>query len=131
MSAPSLGIVKLLPEGIVRELAYTGRKMSAVEAHRLGLANEVYATQEELLENVMEVAREIATKAPLAVYGSKKIITYSRDHDTKDTLNFIRIWNASMLQRDEIAEAITANSEKREGQFTELPPLPKSYSGDI
>ena len=30
-----------------------------------------------------------------------------------------------MLQRDEIAEAMTANAEKRDGQFADLPPLPK------
>ena len=35
-------ICKLLPEGVVKELAYTGRKMSATEAKALGLVNEIY-----------------------------------------------------------------------------------------
>ena len=39
-------ITKLLPEGVAKELAYTGRKMSAREAKTLGLVNEVYKDQE-------------------------------------------------------------------------------------
>jgi enoyl-CoA hydratase len=123
-------LVKLIPEGIVRELAYTGRRMSAAEAREVGLVNALYENQEAMLAGVMEIAAEIARKAPLAVYGSKHMINYSRDHNTVDSLDYVRIWNASMLQREEIAEAMAASSEKREGNFADLPPFPDSDAGN-
>jgi enoyl-CoA hydratase len=116
-------LVKLIPEGIVRELAYTGRRMPAREAQAVGLVNRVFADQKTMLAGVMEIAREIASKAPLAVYGCKRMINYARDHSTADGLDYISIWNASMLQPDEVIEAITANREKRAGDFADLPRL--------
>lgn len=114
-------ITKLLPEGVARELAYTGRRMSAEEAKSLGFVNAVFDSHEALIEGVMGVAAEIAKKAPLAVYGSKRLINYSRDHSTADSLDYISIWNASMLNHGEIREAMTANAEKREGDFASIP----------
>ncbi|MEQ8746040.1 crotonase/enoyl-CoA hydratase family protein [Pyruvatibacter sp.] len=115
-------IVKILPEGIVRELAYTGRRIHAAEAKEVGLVNRVFADHATMLDGVMEIAREIAANAPLAVAGCKRLINYSRDHTTADALDYIAIWNASMLQTGEIMEAMTANAEKREGDFADLPP---------
>ncbi len=114
-------LVKLIPEGIVRELAYTGRRMSADEAQRVGLVNQVFPDQQTMLDAVMDIAREIASKAPLAVYGCKRMINYARDHTTADGLDYIGIWNASMLQPAEMAEAISANGERRPGKFVDLP----------
>lgn len=114
-------ITHLLPEGIVKELAYTGRRISAQEAKQHGLVNEIYTDHEAMLEATMGIARQIATKAPLAVYGSKKIINHSRDHSTADSLDYISLWNASMLQPDEISEAFAAAQEEREGDFVDLP----------
>ncbi|HUO05527.1 MAG TPA: crotonase/enoyl-CoA hydratase family protein [Candidatus Binataceae bacterium] len=122
-------LAKLIPEGIVRELAYTGRKFPAKEAHAAGLINRLFPDHKSMLEGVMAVAIEIARKAPLAVYGSKRMITYARDHSTADGLDYIGIWNASMLQPEEIMEAIGSNMEKRAGNFAELPVIsPKRES---
>lgn len=123
-------LVKLIPEGIVRELAYTGRRMPATEARDFGLVNAVFEDQSSLLQHVMQIATEIAGKAPLAVYGSKHMINYSRDHTTADSLDYVRIWNASMMQRSEIVEAIAANREQRDGDFADLPPIIKK-GGDF
>ena len=114
-------ITKLLPEGVVKELAYTGRRMSAQEARSHGLVNDVFPDQQTMLEAVMDIARQIASKAPLAIYGSKHIINYARDHSTADSLDYIGLWNASMLQANEISEAINAAEEKRGGDFVDLP----------
>jgi enoyl-CoA hydratase len=124
-------LVKLIPEGIVRELAYTGRRMSAAEAHAVGLVNRVFPDQETMLAEVTAIAREIASKAPLAVYGCKRMINYARDHSTADGLDYIGLWNASMLQPDEMAEALAANAEKRPGDFVDLPKVKRHTSGDI
>ena len=77
---------KLVPPGIVRELAYTGRKFTAQEAKEMGLVNAVYPDQESLLAGVMDVAKAIAKNSPLAVTGCKEMINYSRDHSVEDSL---------------------------------------------
>ena len=116
-------LVKLIPEGFVREIAYTGRRVDSNEANRIGLVNAVYPDQATMLEEVMKVAREIASKAPLAVYGCKKMINYARDHSTADGLDYIAIWNASMFKPEEIFEAMSANAENRQGEFASLPKI--------
>ena len=121
-------LVKLIPEGFVREMAYTGRRVSSNEANRVGLVNAVYPDQATMLEEVMKVAREIASKAPLAVYGCKKMINYARDHSTADGLDYIAIWNASMFKPEEILEAMSANAENRQGEFASLPKIKRPSS---
>ena len=114
-------ILNHLPEGIVRELAYTGRKMHAEECERRGLYNGVYDSQEAMLEGVMAIAKDIAAKPPLAVYGCKHMITYGRDHSTQDALDYVGVWNMSMLLPQEMMEAMQANAQKRNGDFADLP----------
>ena len=114
-------IVKLIPEGIVRELAYTGRRMPAAEALNVGLVNRVFDDHEAMLDGVMDVALEIAANAPLAVHGCKRAISYARDHSTQDGLDWIGLWNASNLHPEEIQEAMQARAEKRPADFADLP----------
>ena len=121
-------LLNLLPEGVVRELSYTGAKLGAEEARALGLVNRVYPDQASMLEGVMKIAAQIAEQAPLAVYGCKRMINYSRDHTTADSLDYVVIWNASMLKVDQIAEAMQAKMEQRPANFVELPKLPTSIA---
>ena len=114
-------ITYLIPEGVARELAYTGRRMPADEAKSFGLINEVFTDQGAMIDGVMKVAAEIASKPPLAVYGCKRAITYARDHATPDALDHIGVWNASMLIPQQVGEAMQAAAEKRAPQFSELP----------
>ncbi|MCF6275294.1 MAG: enoyl-CoA hydratase-related protein [Robiginitomaculum sp.] len=116
-------ILNHLPEGIARELAYTGRKMDAAEAKSYGLVNAVYKDQDEMLAGVMDIAATISAKSPLAVMGCKKTITYGRDHTTKDALEQIAIWNASFLNPGEMMEAMQARAQKRLGDFKDLPKI--------
>ena len=121
-------ILNHMSEGVVRELAYTGRKMHADECKARGLFNEVYADQNAMLEAVMDIAKEIASKPPLAVYGCKRIISYSRDHSTADSLDNIAIWNMSMLNPSEMMEAMISGKQKRVGNFQDLPQATKKKS---
>jgi len=116
-------LAKLIPEGIVRELAYTGKRMPAAEARSVGLVNGIYPDQATMLEAVMKIAREIASKAPMAVYGCKKMITHARDNTTASTLDYVGIWNASFLSIDEISEAMSAMQQKRPAEFADLPAM--------
>ena len=114
-------LAKLIPEGYVKEMAYTGKRITAADALRFGLINELYDSQEEMLSAVLEIAHDIASKAPLAVHGCKKMINYSRDHSTADTLDYVAVWNASQFKIEEILEAMNAMREKRKGNFINLP----------
>ena len=101
--------------------------MSASEALSTGLLNRVFNSHEEMLDGVFAIAKEIASKAPLAVYGCKRLINYSKDHSTADTLDYVAIWNASMMQGQEMQEAMQSRAEKRDGDFTTLPPRKGSF----
>ena len=114
-------ITHLIPEGVARELAYTGRKMPAAEAKSFGLVNNTFVDQVAMLKGVMQVAAEIASKPPLAVYGCKRAITYARDHSTADALDHIGVWNASMLIPQQMQEAMQAAAEQRAPAFEDLP----------
>ena len=118
-------------DDVARELAYTGRRFSAAEAQAVGLVNKVFPDSKSMLEGVLEIAHHIASKSPLAVYGSKRMINYARDHSTSDGLDYIGIWNASFLQPEEMGEAMAANGQKRHGDFVELPRIRKSQADEI
>jgi enoyl-CoA hydratase len=116
-------LCKLMPEGWVRQLAYTGERLPAERALQLGLINEVFDTQAAMLEHAKKVAGEIALRNPLAVTGSKVMINYARDHSTADCLDYIGVWNAAMLAGPHMREAFAARAEKREPAFPDLLPL--------
>jgi enoyl-CoA hydratase len=113
---------QLLPQGLVRELAYTGRRLSAQEALAHGLVNNVYKDQDALIRGVMQKAAEIAQRSPLAVWGSKEMINYARDHSISDGLDYIATWQAGMFHDADMAEAFAAKQEKREPEYSDLLP---------
>jgi len=117
---------KLVPAGVVRELAYTGRRMNAQRAKEVGLVNEVYPSHEALLAGVLEIAREIAEKSPLAIWGSKQMLNYARDHSVEDGLDYIATWQAGMFFGTDMAEAFTAKAEKRKPVFQNNPATRRS-----
>lgn len=115
-------ILNLLPEGIVRELSYTGRKMHADEAAHYGLVNRVLPDRDACVAAAQEMAGVIAKKAPMAVHGCKRAITYGRDHTTQEALDWIGLWNASMLNQSEMMAAMSAKQTGSPGAFAKLPP---------
>lgn len=116
-------LCKLIPEGWVREMAYTGRRLPAQRAKEIGLVNEVYPDHETMMAAVMETAREIASKSPLAVAGSKVMINHARDHTIADSLDYIALWQTGMFSPPHMAESFAAKSERREAAFPDLEPL--------
>ena len=116
----------LLPQGMVRELAYSGRRLMAQRALELGFVNELFDSQEQMLAHVMKLAEEIASKSPLAVHGSKVMINYARDHSINDGLDYIATWQAGMYNpAADMMESFKAKAEKREPQYDDLLPLRK------
>ena len=108
---------RLVPDGIARELAYTGRSVDAVEAKQIGLANQVFDTPEALRAGVRAIAQSIAAKSPLAIRGTKEMLNYGRDHSVADGLNYIATWNAAMLMSADLEESMAAMRERRPPRF--------------
>jgi enoyl-CoA hydratase len=114
---------KLVAPGMVRELAYTGRRLPAARAREIGLVNEVYEDQAAMLAAVEEIAREIAERSPLAVHGSKEMLIYARDHSVADSLDHIATWQTGMFQAADMLECFAAKGEKRKPVFEDLVPI--------
>ena len=111
---------RVIPEGKVRELAYTGRRMPAEEALEAGLVNKVYESHEEMVSGLKEMAAVIASKSPLAVYGTKAILNFSRDHTIAEGLEYNALWSGAMLPQEDMAEAMMSNMEKRDPEFQDM-----------
>lgn len=107
----------IVPQGIVRELAYTGRNVYGAEAEKIGLVNHAYDSYEEMIEAVSELAQDIARKSPLAIRGTKQMLLYTRDHSVADALNYQATWNAGMLSFEDVMLAIGASSEGKLADF--------------
>ncbi len=118
---------KLIPEGVAREMAYRGNRLPAARAHQIGLVNEVFDDHESLVGGVLDIAHEIAGKSPLAVWGSKEMLNYSRDHSVADGLNFIATWQTGMFQPQDMIESMGAKADKRDADFDDLLPNPKTF----
>lgn len=108
---------KLISDGLVREMAYTGRKVYGPEAKACGLVNSTYTDCDSLMNEVNRIAKQIASKSPLSIRGSKEMLRYSRDHSVADGLNYIATWNAAMILSNDLNEAFMSTVEKREAEF--------------
>lgn len=108
---------KIIPDGVVRELAYTGRDMGAQEARDVGFVNQVFEDKETMMREVTRIARDIASKSPLAMRGSKEMLLYSRDHSVAEGLNYIATWNAGMLSQADLQAGMLAQMEKKQAVY--------------
>lgn len=125
--AADLGVLqrlpKIVPQGVAREMAYTGDRMPAERALAVGLVNAVLPDATALLEHAMKLARSIAAKSPLAMAGTKLSINYARDHGTAASLQQMTLLQSAIFDTDEMKEAIAAWKEKRDGEFAPLAPV--------
>jgi enoyl-CoA hydratase len=118
---------KLVPLAVVKELAYTGRRMGADKALGFGLLNEVFDTQEQTLEAALQCAAEIASKPPVAIWGTKQAVHYARDHTVDEALKQMGWLQAAIWSNRHVAEAVTAFQGKRTGKYPDLAEL-KSFT---
>ncbi len=114
---------KLIPLAVVKELAYTGRRLSADKAMGHGLVNEVFDTHEATVAAALQCAQEIAFKPPVAIWGTKQAVNYARDHSVEDSLRQMGWLQGAVWSNAHVREAIAAMKDKRAGDFTPLSAL--------
>jgi len=118
---------KLVPLAVVKELAYTGRRMGADKALGYGLLNAVFDTQEQTVQAALQCAAEIAAKPPVAIWGTKQAVHYARDHTVDEALKQMGWLQAAIWSNRHVGEAVTAFQGKRTGKYPDLAEL-KSFT---
>lgn len=111
---------KIISPAIAAELAYTGRRFSAEEAHGFGLLSRLCETREQLMSETLALSEQISSKSPLAIAGVKRNLAYSRDHGVADGLDYMATWNAGMLRAEDLMNAVHASMAKKQAVFSDL-----------
>ena len=116
-------LAKIVPQGVARQMAYTGERVGAERALAIGLVNAVQPDAAALLDSAQQLAREIAAKSPLAIAGSKLALNHARDHGTAASLAQMSWLQSAIFDTGEIATAITAWKAKGAADFAALAPV--------
>ena len=117
-------LAKIVPQGVAREMAYTGDRMNAERALAVGLVNAVLPDAARLLQHAMALAQNIAAKSPLAVAGSKLALNHARDHGTASALQQMTLLQSAIFDSGEMSQAIAAWKDKQAAAFDALLPVP-------
>jgi enoyl-CoA hydratase len=114
---------KLIPLAVVKELAYTGRRLGADRALQYGLVNAIFDSEEAMLAAALQCAAEIAAKPPVAIWGTKQAIHYARDHSVDDALKQMGWLQGAIWSNRHVMESVKAMKTKATGDFPALTPL--------
>jgi Delta3,5-Delta2,4-dienoyl-CoA isomerase len=124
--AADIGTLTRLPRCVgsaawVKEVCFSAREWGAAEAGRVGYVSRVVAGgREEVLREALGLADGIAAKSPVAVWGTKEILDWSWERGTEDGLRYTAIWNAAMLQTDDVKKALLSGLRKTKPVFGKL-----------
>jgi enoyl-CoA hydratase len=99
-----------------KELIFTGDSINGVEAHRIGLVNQVYPPS-GYAEGAMELAGRIGKIGMSTLKLSKKAINWGYDMDIHESLHLNRIVARIARNTPERQEGQKAFLEKREAKF--------------
>jgi len=125
--AADIGTLQRMPKvigshSLIRELAYTARPMYADEAKNIGFVSRVFKDRDSMVERALEVAKDIASKSPIAVQTTKMQLNYARDHSVDEGLDYIASWNMGLLQSTDLLKAAEATMQKQEATFDDMLP---------
>ena len=110
-------LISLVGHANARTLLFTGERIAAAEAQRIGLVNRV-VPDAALDETVDGIARSIAGNAPLSVRGMKFILSQAlRDPEDRD-MSGVKAAVAACFDSRDYAEGRRAFMEKRKPAFT-------------
>jgi enoyl-CoA hydratase/carnithine racemase len=115
---PAVPLMKIVGRKKTLEFILTGKMVSAEEAERLGLVNEVVSL-EELKNATMEFARKMAEKSPLALQIGKWGVYQVQDLPYHQAIDYMGELFASLCTTQDAEEGVKAFLEKRKPKWTE------------
>lgn len=121
--AADIGTLQRLPkitgnDSRVRELCLTGEIFDEKEAARIGFVSRVSG---DVIADAIELASTISSNSPVAVFGTKRSLLFSRDHTVAEGLDHIASHNAFALMTSELPTAVMATSRGEQAEFSNLP----------
>ncbi len=114
--AATFRLPRWIPRAIALEMLLTGRRMSAEEAHRWGLVNQVVPLA-NLLDVAHELAATIASGAPIVVTAIKEILRKTQDVSVEECYRMLHAGEfegyQKMMQSQDALEGPKSFAEKR------------------
>jgi enoyl-CoA hydratase/carnithine racemase len=111
-----LRMVSELGAARTKWLAMTGRRFGPDDAERWGLVQQV-VEPEALFDTALELAREIAANAPLAVQGVKRAVNQVAYRDFDDAARFEALSSSVLWSSDDVHEGFSAKARKQQAEF--------------
>ncbi len=111
-----LRLVTEIGAGWTKLLAFTGRRIDAETAARIGIVQEV-VPNDRLLQHVRELADEIAANAPLGVQGIKRTINFQAERGLQEAMRFEAASASVMFASDDMTLGYKAMAAREEPDF--------------
>lgn len=105
-------LARVIGSGPAKEMVFTGARIDADEALRLGLVNQVVPGP-ELMERVTAVASRIARNSPIAVRAAKRAIDMGRGTDIETGAGIEAMAFGSCFEHEDQRQAMAAFVDKR------------------
>jgi enoyl-CoA hydratase/carnithine racemase len=112
-----LRLPRIVGSGAARDLLFTGRRVGADDAFRLGLVDRLTAP-ERVMETAMALAESIASNAPLAVRAVKRALTESQGEPYEDARRIVNELRATLDATEDYDEGLAAFAARRTPRFT-------------
>ena len=112
-----LRLPRRIPPAIAKQLALTGEPLSAADASRLGLVNEL-TEPGQALDGALDLARRITPNGPLAVRTTKQILDQALDWTVAEGFSRQEPMVAQILASADAREGAAAFAEKRPPAWT-------------
>ncbi|MFE4785865.1 enoyl-CoA hydratase-related protein [Streptomyces sp. NPDC056716] len=110
-------LMRHLPQGVVRQMYFTGAPLAGEEARRFGFLDSLYDSA-ALAEAALERARGIAAKSPIALRLGKAALNESEPLSVQDGYAVEQQYTLRLARTDDAREALAARREKRAPVFT-------------
>ena len=107
---------RLLPPGKAMQMLMTGEPITAQEAHRLGMVNELHP-KAELMDAVLRIAETIANNSPTAVQSVKRAVLMGTGEPTEQAIAIMMEAHWRSVVHPDRVEGIEAFNEDREPMF--------------
>ena len=111
-------LTRLVGTGLAAEIIFTGRRVKADEALRIGLVNAVYPL-DQLLDETRKIASQIAKQSPRAVASSKSLIQLAFNGQMRSGLDTEASVFGQAFGTEDQREGMNAFIEKRTPNFTD------------